>query len=89
MKRKPHIFVVLIVLLSCLAGCIPATDSPNAFKPAPESERVDLVTPTFSDPTNITNPLFPVSLLPKTFCSVALTVSLCMWSTVFSLTPEP
>ena len=28
---------------------------------APESERVDLEMPTFSDPTNITNPLFPVS----------------------------
>ena len=29
---------------------------------AAESERVDLTMPTFSDPTNITNPLFPVSL---------------------------
>jgi hypothetical protein len=28
---------------------------------APESERVDLAVPTFSDPTNVTNPLFPVS----------------------------
>jgi hypothetical protein len=28
---------------------------------APASERVDLASPTFSDPTNITNPLFPVS----------------------------
>ena len=28
---------------------------------APESERVDLQIPTFSDPTNVTNPLFPVS----------------------------
>jgi len=28
---------------------------------APDSERVDLAMPTFSDPTNITNPLFPVS----------------------------
>src|SRR5262245_57981497 len=28
---------------------------------APESERVDLEMPTFSDPTNVTNPLFPVS----------------------------
>ena len=28
---------------------------------APPSERVDLESPTFSDPTNITNPLFPVS----------------------------
>jgi hypothetical protein len=28
---------------------------------APASQRVDLASPTFSDPTNITNPLFPVS----------------------------
>jgi hypothetical protein len=28
---------------------------------APESERVDLAMPRFSDPTNVTNPLFPVS----------------------------
>ena len=28
---------------------------------APESQRVDIAMPTFSDPTNITNPLFPVS----------------------------
>src|SRR3989304_5071484 len=28
---------------------------------APDSERVDLAQPSFSDPTNVTNPLFPVS----------------------------
>ncbi|MGH3057201.1 MAG: hypothetical protein ACRDPP_03060 [Gaiellaceae bacterium] len=28
---------------------------------APEGARVDLAAPTFSDPTNVTNPLFPVS----------------------------
>jgi hypothetical protein len=28
---------------------------------APTSARVDLITPTFTDPTNVTNPLFPVS----------------------------
>jgi hypothetical protein len=28
---------------------------------APESDRVDLAMPTFSNPTNVTNPLFPVS----------------------------
>ncbi|MBA3737733.1 MAG: hypothetical protein H0W97_04130, partial [Actinobacteria bacterium] len=27
---------------------------------APESQRVDITMPTFSDPTKITNPLFPV-----------------------------
>lgn len=31
------------------------------FRVAPETERVDLVMPTFSEPTKITNPLFPVS----------------------------
>jgi len=30
---------------------------------APTSERVDVIRPTFSDPTNITNPLFPISAL--------------------------
>ena len=34
---------------------------PGHIPVAPESERVDLAMPTFSDPTNITNPLFPVS----------------------------
>ncbi len=41
-------------------GTIPqpvVTDIPVA----PESERVDIAAPTFSDPTNITNPLFPIS----------------------------
>jgi hypothetical protein len=28
---------------------------------APESERVDVVAPTFSNPTDVTNPLFPIS----------------------------
>ena len=36
--------------------------APADIPVAPESERVDLTMPTFSDPTNITNPLFPVSL---------------------------
>ena len=36
----------------------PAVDDPRV---APESERVDLVVPTFSDPTNVDNPLFPIS----------------------------
>jgi hypothetical protein len=35
---------------------------PSRIPVAPESERVDLTMPTFSDPTNVTNPLFPVSL---------------------------
>ncbi len=32
---------------------------------APPSQRVDLVKPTFSDPTNIANPLFPISNLDR------------------------
>jgi hypothetical protein len=35
---------------------------PSRIPVAPESERVDLTMPTFSDPTNVTNPLFPVSI---------------------------
>jgi len=35
---------------------------PSRIPVAPESERVDLTMPTFSDPTKVTNPLFPVSL---------------------------
>jgi len=34
---------------------------PSDIPVAPESKRVDITMPTFSDPTNITNPLFPVS----------------------------
>jgi hypothetical protein len=40
---------------------IPQPAVPARIPVAPESERVDLEMPTFSDPTNITNPLFPVS----------------------------
>ena len=41
---------------------IPQPAMPAHIPVAPKSERVDLTMPTFSDPTNITNPLFPVSL---------------------------
>ena len=44
------------------ATTIPQPAVPAHIPVAPESERVDLTMPTFSDPTNITNPLFPVSL---------------------------
>jgi len=40
---------------------IPQPIIPADVSVAPDSERVDLAMPTFSDPTNITNPLFPVS----------------------------
>ena len=40
---------------------IPQPPVPANIPVAPESKRVDLSMPTFSDPTNVTNPLFPVS----------------------------
>src|SRR5215212_8246882 len=43
------------------SSSIPQTPVPADIPVAPESKRVDLSMPTFSDPTNVTNPLFPVS----------------------------
>ena len=40
---------------------IPQPTVPRDVPVAPESDRVDLTLPTFSNPTNVTNPLFPVS----------------------------
>src|SRR5918994_4533275 len=40
---------------------LPQPVVPGDLPTAPESERVDLAMPSFSDPTNVTNPLFPVS----------------------------
>jgi hypothetical protein len=40
---------------------IPQPVVPGDLPIAPQSERVDLAKPSFSDPTSITNPLFPVS----------------------------
>ena len=40
---------------------IPQPPVPGDIPVAPQSKRVDLSMPTFSDPTNVTNPLFPVS----------------------------
>jgi len=39
----------------------PDTGSMDNIELAPDDQRVDLEVPTFSDPTNVTNPLFPVS----------------------------
>jgi len=41
---------------------IPQPLVPGDLPLAPDSQRVDIAMPTFSDPTNVTNPLFPVSL---------------------------
>ncbi len=43
------------------AATIPQPAVPRDLPLAPESDRVDIAMPTFSDPTTITNPLFPVS----------------------------
>lgn len=43
------------------ASCVPMVDTVGCLPVAPDSARVDLERPTFSDPTTITNPLFPVS----------------------------
>src|SRR5918995_2017863 len=43
------------------SSSIPQPPVPSDIPVAPESKRVDLSMPTFSDPTNVTNPLFPVS----------------------------
>jgi hypothetical protein len=40
---------------------IPQPPVPADIPVAPQSKRVDLSMPTFSDPTNVTNPLFPIS----------------------------
>lgn len=40
---------------------IPQPSVPGDLPLAPEGERIDTGMPTFSDPTNITDPLFPVS----------------------------
>jgi hypothetical protein len=67
--------VAAIVGASCTSGGTsvptgtagaPATTIPQPVLPpdlavAPDSQRVDLTMPTFSDPTNVTNPWFPVS----------------------------
>jgi hypothetical protein len=45
------------------AGCVPNETDGSCLSTAPDSALVDLETPTFSEPTTITNPLFPISQL--------------------------
>ncbi|MDQ3227080.1 MAG: hypothetical protein M3Q50_10680, partial [Chloroflexota bacterium] len=49
--------------LPAAASCIPNENGGSCLPTAPESALVDLVVPEFSDPTTITNPLFPISKL--------------------------
>lgn len=48
------------VIGGCSSATIPQPDVRDLLV-APDSARVDLAMPTFSNPTNVTNPLFPVS----------------------------
>jgi len=43
------------------ATCVPIRDAVGCLPTAPDSARVDLAEPTFSDPTTLTNPLFPIN----------------------------
>ena len=47
--------------LSPEAALIPQPSPPEGLEVAPDDQRVDLGIPVFSNPTEITNPLFPVS----------------------------
>ena len=64
------VLVPLAVATASLATAPPDTTEPEDEGPqptllplAPDSERVDLVEPTFTNPTTIDNPLFPISNL--------------------------
>ena len=56
-------FLVLFALLGsgCGAQMIPQPQPPADLEVAPDGDRVDLSVPKFSHPTEITNPLFPIS----------------------------
>jgi len=60
-----------LVTALLVTGCGNGRPSPGARQPtptlvtAPDSARVDLVEPTFADPTSITNPRFPISQLTQ------------------------
>jgi len=63
MSRTP--LVVMVLTASLVAACsdsgtIPQPDTGD-LPVAPDSARVDLAMPVFSHPTDVTNPLFPVS----------------------------
>jgi hypothetical protein len=76
MRRGAGLAVVATVAMAPIAlvganqgGAAPPTSEPEEetlptmLPLAPESERVDLDTPVFSDPTSVDNPLFPISNL--------------------------
>ncbi|MDQ3717125.1 MAG: hypothetical protein M3381_14125 [Actinomycetota bacterium] len=58
----------VLLLSGCGNGNSPAGTSAtpeSTLQTAPDSARIDLDMPTFSDPTTITNPLFPISELTQ------------------------
>ena len=59
----------LLLLSGCGGGANAPAESSATSEPtlqtAPDSARIDLDMPTFSDPTTITNPLFPISELTQ------------------------
>ena len=53
------------ILFGLLTACSAQGPSIADLPTAPESQRVDLAEPTFSDPTAVTNPLFPIRELQR------------------------
>jgi len=74
MLKSSHKFVfigIMFVLLLSLSGSFSAAQDAQVCGTddgqgcAPDSARVDLTPPSFSNPTDITNPLFPISSLSR------------------------
>ena len=66
-KRPAAVLACALAFGACTNGGSPESRSTipqpivTGIPVAPDSERVDLAVPTFSHPTHVTNPLFPVS----------------------------
>ncbi|MGH2621574.1 MAG: hypothetical protein ACRDHG_13565, partial [Anaerolineales bacterium] len=54
-----------VLQIGLLTACSLAGPRQIDLPTAPESQRVDLAPPTFSDPTAVTNPLFPIRELQR------------------------
>ncbi len=55
------VMATAIFMTGCSTRLIPQPEVPTGLQVAPDANRVDLAMPTFSHPTEITNPLFPIS----------------------------
>jgi hypothetical protein len=64
-----HKFLWIVLMLLIISGTLAAAQETCGTESgegcAPDSQRVDLAEPTFSNPTTITNPLFPISHLAR------------------------